>query len=44
MRRIRTFLDPTPWGGQETWEDSPEGWPQSLSYVWWGFHDKYADQ
>jgi predicted dithiol-disulfide oxidoreductase (DUF899 family) len=44
MSSIRTFLDLTPWGEQETWEDSPEGLPQSPSYECWDFHDKYADQ
>jgi predicted dithiol-disulfide oxidoreductase (DUF899 family) len=23
------FLDITPYGRQEAWEDSPEGWPQN---------------
>jgi predicted dithiol-disulfide oxidoreductase (DUF899 family) len=30
-----TFLDLTPFGRQETWEDSPEGWPQTQPYEWW---------
>jgi predicted dithiol-disulfide oxidoreductase (DUF899 family) len=38
-----TFLDLTPFGRQETWEDSPEGWPQSEPYVWWRRHDEYGD-
>jgi hypothetical protein len=29
-----TFLDLTPLGRQETWEDSPEGWPQTPPYDW----------
>lgn len=37
-----TFLDLTPFGRQETWEDSPEGWPQSDPYVWWRRHDEYG--
>jgi predicted dithiol-disulfide oxidoreductase (DUF899 family) len=41
---VWTFLDLTPWGRQETWEDSPEGWPQTPPYEWWRFHDEYADQ
>jgi predicted dithiol-disulfide oxidoreductase (DUF899 family) len=36
-----TFLDLTPYGRQETWEDSPAGWPQSPPYVWWRRHDEY---
>jgi predicted dithiol-disulfide oxidoreductase (DUF899 family) len=38
-----TFLDLTPFGRQEIWEDSPEGWPQSEPYVWWRRHDEYGD-
>jgi predicted dithiol-disulfide oxidoreductase (DUF899 family) len=38
-----TFLDLTPLGRQETWEDSPEGWPQSPPYEWWRRHDEYDD-
>ena len=37
-----TLLDLTPYGRQETWEDSPEGWPQSAPYQWWRRHDEYA--
>lgn len=36
-----TFLDLTPLGRQETWEDSPEGWPQTQPYQWWRRHDDY---
>jgi predicted dithiol-disulfide oxidoreductase (DUF899 family) len=36
-----TFLDLTPFGRQEDWEDSPDGWPQSPPYVWWRRHDEY---
>jgi predicted dithiol-disulfide oxidoreductase (DUF899 family) len=36
-----SFLDLTPLGRQENWEDSPEGWPQSEPYVWWRRHDEY---
>lgn len=38
-----SFLDLTPLGRQETWEDSPEGWPQTAPYVWWRRHDEYVD-
>jgi predicted dithiol-disulfide oxidoreductase (DUF899 family) len=37
-----SFLDLTPLGRQETWEDSPEGWPQTAPYVWWRRHDEYG--
>jgi predicted dithiol-disulfide oxidoreductase (DUF899 family) len=37
-----TFLDLTPYGRQETWEDSPEGWPQTPPYEWWRRHDEYG--
>ena len=36
-----TFLDLTPLGRQETWEDSPEGHPQTPPYEWWRRHDEY---
>ncbi len=36
-----TFLDLTPLGRQEEWEDSPDGWPQSPPYEWWRLHDEY---
>ena len=36
-----TFLDLTPMGRQETWEDSPKGWPQTPPYQWWRRHDEY---
>ncbi|KIL39117.1 hypothetical protein SD70_22045 [Gordoniibacillus kamchatkensis] len=42
--RIRAdfnFLDLTPYGRQEEWEDSPEGWPQTPPYTWWRLHDEY---
>ncbi|WP_114750700.1 DUF899 domain-containing protein [Pleomorphovibrio marinus] len=35
------LLDITPYGRQETWEDSPEGWPQTPPYQWWRMHDEY---
>jgi predicted dithiol-disulfide oxidoreductase (DUF899 family) len=37
-----SYLDLTPLGRQETWEDSPEGWPQSDPYVWWRHHNRDA--
>jgi predicted dithiol-disulfide oxidoreductase (DUF899 family) len=39
---IWTFLDLTPLGRQEEWEDSPEGYPQSPPYAWWRRHDEYG--
>lgn len=36
-----TLLDFTPYGRQEDWEDSPEGWPQTEPYAWWRHHDRY---
>jgi predicted dithiol-disulfide oxidoreductase (DUF899 family) len=38
---VWTFLDLTPLGRQETWENSPEGWPQGAPYAWWRRHDEY---
>lgn len=38
---VWTLLDLTPYGRQETWEDSPKGWPQSPPYQWWRRHDDY---
>jgi predicted dithiol-disulfide oxidoreductase (DUF899 family) len=29
------LLDLTPYGRQETWEDSPAGWPQEEAGSWW---------
>lgn len=37
-----SYLDLTPFGRQELWEDLPEGVPQSAPYQWWRHHDKYA--
>ncbi len=36
-----TFLDLTPLGRQEEWEDSPPGHPQTPPYQWWRLHDEY---
>jgi predicted dithiol-disulfide oxidoreductase (DUF899 family) len=40
---VWTFLDLTPFGRQETWEDSPEGYPQTPPYQWWRLHDEYEE-
>jgi predicted dithiol-disulfide oxidoreductase (DUF899 family) len=36
-----TYLDLTPLGRQEDWEDTPEGRPQGPRYEWWRHHDSY---
>lgn len=36
-----TWLDLTPFGRQEEWEDSPEGWPRTATYGWARHHDRY---
>lgn len=36
------FLDMTALGRQETWEDSPPGYPQTPPYEWWSWHDEYG--
>ena len=36
-----SYLDRAPFGRQETWEDSPDGYPQSEPYQWWRRHDRY---
>jgi predicted dithiol-disulfide oxidoreductase (DUF899 family) len=41
MGTVWSYLDATPLGRQETWEDSPEGYPQTPPYQWWKWHDKY---
>lgn len=38
---VWTFLDLTPLGRQETWEDTPAGRPRSEPYAWWRRHDEY---
>ena len=40
---VWTFLDLTPLGRQEEWEDSPDGYPQTKPYTWWRRHDEYED-
>jgi predicted dithiol-disulfide oxidoreductase (DUF899 family) len=37
-----SYLDMTPLGRQEDWEDSPEGYPQTPPYKWWNWHDNYG--
>ena len=38
---VWTFLDLTPFGRQENWEQTPAGRPQSAPYEWWRLHDEY---
>ncbi|MCW3062995.1 MAG: YCII-related domain protein [Solirubrobacterales bacterium] len=40
---VWSFLDLTPLGRQEDWEDSPRGWPQTAPYRWWRRHDEYEE-
>jgi predicted dithiol-disulfide oxidoreductase (DUF899 family) len=39
---VWTLLDLTPFGRQETWEDSLPGTPQTAPYTWWRRHDEYG--
>ncbi|HEY2835352.1 MAG TPA: DUF899 domain-containing protein [Rhizomicrobium sp.] len=41
MGTVWSYLDLTPLGRQEAWEDSPEGYPQTPPYKWWNWHDNY---
>jgi predicted dithiol-disulfide oxidoreductase (DUF899 family) len=38
---VWSFLDLTPLGRQENWEDTPAGRPQTEPYTWWRRHDEY---
>jgi predicted dithiol-disulfide oxidoreductase (DUF899 family) len=38
---VWSYLDRSLLGRQETWEKSPEGWPQTAPYKWWRRHDEY---
>jgi predicted dithiol-disulfide oxidoreductase (DUF899 family) len=42
MGTVWSYLDITPLGRQETWEDSPAGYPQTPPYKWWNWHDNYT--
>jgi predicted dithiol-disulfide oxidoreductase (DUF899 family) len=39
-----SYLDATPLGRQEAWEDSPDGYPQTPPYQWWRWHDEYVSE
>jgi predicted dithiol-disulfide oxidoreductase (DUF899 family) len=41
---VWTFLDLTPFGRQEEWEDTPPGRPQGPRYQWWDYHDAYGPE
>jgi predicted dithiol-disulfide oxidoreductase (DUF899 family) len=41
---VWSYLDLTPFGRQEAWEDSPAAWPQTPAYDWWRHHDKYVER
>jgi predicted dithiol-disulfide oxidoreductase (DUF899 family) len=42
MGTVWSYLDMTALGRQESWEDSPEGYPQERPYKWWNWHDCYV--
>lgn len=42
MGNLWSYLDITPLGRQETWEDSPQGYPQTPTFKWVNWHDNYA--
>lgn len=44
LRMDFSLLDLTPYGRQEAWEVSPEGWPQDPAYKWWRIRDEYQHQ
>jgi predicted dithiol-disulfide oxidoreductase (DUF899 family) len=41
LRMDFNLLDLTPYGRQERWEDSPEGWPQTPTMAWLRLRDEY---
>ncbi len=41
---VWSLLDITPFGRQESWQDAPNGTPQSDPYQWWRLHDQYAPE
>lgn len=38
------YLDLTPFGRQEEWEDSPPGWPRTPTHGWLRHHDRYDER
>ncbi len=43
MGNTWNYLDITPLGRQEEWEDSPKDYPQTSPYEWWRWHDEYGN-
>lgn len=41
---VWTFLDLTPLGRQEEWQDSPAGGPRTKPGAWWRRHDEYGKE
>ncbi len=39
---VWSFLDMTPLGRQEAWQEAPPGRPQDDPYTWWRLHDNYG--
>jgi predicted dithiol-disulfide oxidoreductase (DUF899 family) len=39
-----TFADLTPYGRRESWEDSPDGWPQDPTHSWERLNDEYGSR
>lgn len=37
------LIDLLPWGRQEVWQDSPDGWPQRPTYSGWAGSEQIAD-
>jgi predicted dithiol-disulfide oxidoreductase (DUF899 family) len=44
MGGVWNYLDITPLGRQEAWEDSPESYPQTEPYSWWKRNDSYGPE
>ena len=44
MGTVWSYLDLTPLGRQEDWEDLPEGYPQTPRYKWWRWNDAYGKE
>jgi predicted dithiol-disulfide oxidoreductase (DUF899 family) len=42
LTRTFALIDLLPYGRQEEWQDSPEGWPQAPAYSGWGGSQRVA--
>lgn len=42
--QVFDLLDLTPYGRQEDWENSPDGWPQTPAYEWMRRADEYGER